>query len=497
MFAGLMGIELMSLWKGYFLAILCLPAVWFVIQLTLLVSQPIVLDGSGFLRLYVDDSTTTNGGESPTEGLMAMHSDENFTKSLSEEDLGQLLLNLAQDLSKDDIMDQLDANMSASGRVLHTVQAVNEVLCGPFCSSGSSVASAVGRSGQRSLRNSRVRSFKRTVERTDGSFRVLILSKSAPAYLTRRKQMRDTWLKHAKMHSSEISSTTRTVQSSCLKGGQCRYGNMLWYNRFLVGLTSQASAMEALSWEAKQYGDILLSPYTDRYDRITWKIMWALNWTAQFMDYSYLVFVDDDCFLQMSELYNFLSDAPRSKVYAGRVPYDYAIVNRNSSSKWFVDKRVFGGLFYPTYVWGACLIMTKDVSRLTASAARAWQPWFGIDDAYVGMLVRAVGVNVTNVGNIHADEFQYDGCNAEHGRQEPILVVATSAEHLLQMYHAAVQGRSLCPLVYSKKRKRCQICRLWVFLLVCPVVCCLILFRRYLLSQLYVCSEISHACLTL
>ena len=434
------------------------------------VYTPPILDSSAFIRF----GSSTN---SALDNITGVRSTESNTTKVSDAELHRVLSRLVSILEPEQPTTSRRKQNGARQRLSNSVNELNRALHTPFANLSA---------WPPVVRDQRASKFEGGSRRGASDLRVLFLSKSAPLYHDRRRRIRHGWLSQAQAVSSCVCKghTNNKKNTICSSSVQvCSYRRMVWYNRFLIGLSKQASALKMLSEEITTHRDFLVSPYEDHYMTLTWKVLWAMEWAVENVDFSFLIFVDDDCFLQLKPLYSYLLQSPQHGVYAGQVAYARAVVQRNVSSRWYVDKKFYGGTYYPEYVWGACLIVTPDVGAQTIAASRDWKPWLGIDDAFIGMLIKAVGFRVKHVPNIHTDASQYRGCGRFGYEMEPIIVVAYDDHHLRELSSAAAKGASLCPLVHTKGSKQQTALPFYVFVSSVIVLFCYLVYRFCLLYR--------------
>ena len=116
-----------------------------------------------------------------------------------------------------------------------------------------------------------------------------------------------------------------------------------------------------------------------------------------YTDATYVLKTDDDIFIHMSALMNYLKTRPYLgvKYFILCAPAASSKVNRSWRSKWHVSPKEFPARVYPTYCPGWSVMYSVDTVNLLYEAAQE-EPFFWIDDVYVtGILAKKVNVTPT------------------------------------------------------------------------------------------------------
>lgn len=289
---------------------------------------------------------------------------------------------------------------------------------------------------------------------------LVVLTKSAPENVARRNTTRGGWLLQARQRSThcQCSKSLLACQACSVKVGKS--DAQTWLHHFVVGGRNlKRGRWSELSSELVAFNDLLFYPDEDAYMRLTWKVMWSMDWMLDSYNFRYLLLLDDDCFVDMRLVMDYIRVAPRERLYAGRVAYKKPKVQRDHHSKWFVNSSVYSHTFYPPYPWGAGLFLSHDVVVKTLDMANAWQKhsdWFGIDDAFMGILMNDSGITPTNIDTIHPDMWQFKRCNHRKLKAQPMIITAINAKHMTTILKLARENRSLCPVLIrpASPRKR-------------------------------------------
>ena len=282
------------------------------------------------------------------------------------------------------------------------------------------------------------------------NLRLLFVTKSKPSNFNRRQLSRSGWQVKARQESR--CWCARKDARSCTQTNMvCQYGKMTWAHRFVIGILSLDRVTQLrVGSEVTSNLDFILYPQADSYRRLTWKVLWILKYATGHVHFDYLMLLDDDCFVHLGRINDYLSAAPRTSLYAGHVEENPVSVSRSSWNRWHVDTMAYDSTHYPRYAWGAGLILSSDVVGMTVSAANAWkQPWFGVDDAFMGILLNASGVRVKNVEGIYTGGwYKRLGCRGNYSlRETQPLVVAGDESETLRLISAMEHKKSLCTVL--------------------------------------------------
>ena len=133
--------------------------------------------------------------------------------------------------------------------------------------------------------------------------------------------------------------------------------------------------------------------YYDHYWNQTLKIQMGFEWATIYCNFSFLLKVDDDVFVNSAKLYSSLSSptTPKKNLYMG-LHNKHALVMRHGY--WKVSKKEYSDKFYPDFCSGFGYVLSYDVA-LTFVEAFAFLPFYRIDDVYVGMLANRAGIKIT------------------------------------------------------------------------------------------------------
>jgi hypothetical protein len=134
--------------------------------------------------------------------------------------------------------------------------------------------------------------------------------------------------------------------------------------------------------ENNRYGDVIAADFKDSYTNLTLKVMMGLKWVTKYCSRAeYVVKIDQDMFLHVPNLVNFLKTYP--------IPQPGVVIgfqNTNAkvlrTGKWGVDRKSFPLNTYPNYTNGNCYVISgKVVPGMLQAAER--MPYIFIEDAFI------------------------------------------------------------------------------------------------------------------
>lgn len=194
---------------------------------------------------------------------------------------------------------------------------------------------------------------------------LLILISSAPCNLQRRKDIRQTW-------GIEFALNPR------------------WKTVFLVAQTRNESVSDLLLKEENVFGDLVRAQYYDHYWNQTLKVQMAFEWASMYCNFSFLLKMDDDTFVDVKGLISLLAKPaiPQEKLYIGKC-FKKALVRRKG--KWNISFEDYNATFYPEYCSGFGIVLSSDVINKFVDLFDV-VPKFKVDDVYIGILAEKAGV---------------------------------------------------------------------------------------------------------
>lgn len=160
----------------------------------------------------------------------------------------------------------------------------------------------------------------------------------------------------------------------------------------------RAGVQAALLREDRQHRDLIQQDFLDTFHNLTRKLILQFQWAQQHCPRAtFLMSADDDVFVHTPNLVGYLRrlrgehpGAPRDlwvgHVYRGSPPV------RRRGSKYYVPVDVYPWASYPDYTAGAGYVVSGDVAAKIYRAALVLNSSLHIDDVFVGMCAKTVGV---------------------------------------------------------------------------------------------------------
>lgn len=201
---------------------------------------------------------------------------------------------------------------------------------------------------------------------------LLLAIKSSPRNFERRQAVRETWGREAVY---EGGMRVRLV--------------------FLMGISApdDPDLGALLSFEARHFEDILQWDFVDSLLNLTLKMNLLLKWTVKNCPSSFVFSGDDDVFVNTPGLIKYvqsLDATTASQLYVGQI-LSTASPLRDPRSKYYIPHSFYTGA-YPEYAGGGGFLFSGALLKPLFTISQIL-PLFPIDDVYVGMLMKALGVS--------------------------------------------------------------------------------------------------------
>ncbi|GFT04813.1 n-acetyllactosaminide beta-1,3-N-acetylglucosaminyltransferase 4 [Nephila pilipes] len=221
---------------------------------------------------------------------------------------------------------------------------------------------------------------------------LLILVASAPTNFEQRGTIRKTWA-NPRNHRI-LGFHVKTV--------------------FMVGRASTRFFRTLVQAESDISNDMLVGDYYESYKNLTSKVIEGLTWAFTNCEPTYTLKTDDDCFINVQLLINFLStqNPIRKNLYAGHVRWASHVV-RKPNSRWYLSVKNFPKSQYVPYVNGAGYIMTYDVLQKFVEYSELFEP-FPSEDVFVGTVLNMAGVKPTYSTRFVSHSDSRQKCNLLH-----------------------------------------------------------------------------------
>jgi len=192
--------------------------------------------------------------------------------------------------------------------------------------------------------------------------KLAILIISAPSNMVERSAIRETWLKDS---------------SSVLY-------------RFVVGTSSlPIRERQKLERENLVHEDVLmLDNVKDSYENLTFKVLQAFLWLDRTVDFQYLLKVDDDSFVRISNILSELQHKPKEKLYWG---FFNGNAHVKTTGKWKETEYNLCDRYLP-YARGGGYVLSNDLVHYIANNNELFQLYLS-EDVSVGTWLAPLKLN--------------------------------------------------------------------------------------------------------
>lgn len=204
---------------------------------------------------------------------------------------------------------------------------------------------------------------------------LVLLVPVAPQNLEARQAIRQTWGQQSLVQGEEV------------------------HTLFMLGITEGDGAeqvREEIQQENLKHGDLIQSNFLDSYLNLTIKTMVIMDWLAtRCPAAAYGMKIDSDMFLNIDNLVTMLKrpDIPKENYLTGMLMLDRPVI-RSKDSKWYVPEELFPDSTYPPYALGMGYVFSNDLPGKFVEVSKSIKP-FNIEDAYVGMCMKRLGLGLT------------------------------------------------------------------------------------------------------
>ena len=158
---------------------------------------------------------------------------------------------------------------------------------------------------------------------------------------------------------------------------------------FLVGQERQDKHQQDLVEESKIYGDLLQESFIDTYANLTLKSVMLLRWFSRNCNNSalnvqtkYVLKTDDDTYVNIPELYNFVQSNKNPDLLMGCLTQSAPVII-DPHHKWFVPIEQYDKERFPDYLQGSYIQYDRLRQRCKIRGGGGGAPppgiqkWFG------------------------------------------------------------------------------------------------------------------------
>ncbi|XP_028418813.1 UDP-GalNAc:beta-1,3-N-acetylgalactosaminyltransferase 1-like [Dendronephthya gigantea] len=149
--------------------------------------------------------------------------------------------------------------------------------------------------------------------------------------------------------------------------------------------------------EASRHNDIMIGNITDNYYGNIIKLYMGIRWITR-LNTKYIMKADDDVYVRIPRVLEYLVNAKFPKPFYGGTALPPTLVHREIGNKWTISWQYYGKTYYPRFNGGAFFILSSDLLKKLLNYVYIRKP-FHTDDAYVGVAMNDLKVNVTKINS--------------------------------------------------------------------------------------------------
>ncbi|XP_069500906.1 N-acetyllactosaminide beta-1,3-N-acetylglucosaminyltransferase 2-like [Ambystoma mexicanum] len=246
---------------------------------------------------------------------------------------------------------------------------------------------------------------------------LLLAIKSQVGHFNQRQAIRDTW------------------------GSSGKVGNLTIKTVFLLGKQDPEGGHPNLSplldFERRRKGDILMWGFHDTFFNLTLKDILFFQWLedGHCPSAKYIFKGDEDVYVSSDNLAAYISglnSSAKQNLFVGNVIHNATPI-RDPKLKYFIPESFYKGS-YPPYAGGGGLLFTRDMASRLYSATQDIL-LFPIDDVYLGMCLKAIGVDP----QIHPGFMTFDFPEKDKGNlciyRDVIMVHRRTPQETIKLWH--------------------------------------------------------------
>jgi len=196
---------------------------------------------------------------------------------------------------------------------------------------------------------------------------LVIMVNSANSYLTRRKAIRNSWIKFL-TNTTESNLTTEQRESVEVK--------------FVLGKKDGVNVSQELS----EFNDIVFVDVEDSYDNLAKKTLEFMKHCINNYDFDYFLHADDDSFIRLDLLLEVLKEKPRKKFYYGYIWNNGLRLTkpiRDPSAKSYMPLSQYpSDEPYPPFACGCGFALSRDLIQYIVEQTPQFKDYRLIDVAF-------------------------------------------------------------------------------------------------------------------
>ena len=203
--------------------------------------------------------------------------------------------------------------------------------------------------------------------------KAIVMMLSHPANFKRRNAIRSTW---GKTRRSHVNNDFRVF--------------------FVVGKVRNEEQTSNILRESETYEDIVFGDFEESFYNNSWKIEMMMEYSYKHCQFDYLLKVDDDNFVHMSNVFKLLHRIRnRKKIYLGR---EIRNPRAMRSSKYGFTYDEYRNRNLAPFVAGGAVVMSRDAVRdvIPYLFLGESKPPMKLEDVYTGFLAMNAGIPVTH-----------------------------------------------------------------------------------------------------
>lgn len=180
---------------------------------------------------------------------------------------------------------------------------------------------------------------------------------------------------------------------------------------FVVGNSQDQAVQAKMREEQALFNDLLIGDFADSYENLVYKTIWLLKYAIKRYEFDFVFKVDDDTFMNLELLFDFLYkfikpkfNSQGSPYYGGMIRHGPRDVQREGA--WGIERWEFEDDILPPYLVGGAYIMnSKAADAITSLISRNEMVAFKIEDAYIGAIANKLGIIPRDIPKTYSKEY--------------------------------------------------------------------------------------------